>query len=862
MKRDAIQLAAVVVLLVYGSPVLFGGTFLLYDVDFGSPPHTSGERAVAGTGPAPRKTPSFIVFGTPRVVDEFGALTDQPCRISGEGSGGQFDYTQLEFALTSHRGLETSFDRYIIEMDILIASSVGTLTILLDTPEVRNLHFEPDGTMRVFVPFGGGGMIGSYPKGQVMHLKMDVNLTTSRWEIYLDNNKLTTINLSADTLQSFRISHGKSTSGSMAIDNVTVSGVTGTNESLVGLEVYGAEIVPEMSSFQYTAKAVYSNGFDVDVTHLATWSVEPQDYAEISGDGLLAAGPLSDQPVDVSVKAVYEEDGVAVEGSKSVMISYSPLRPKEPGNPEPADGAVEVSVESKLSWSVGSDYLVINEISTGSPDMVELFNGGGLAVDLAGWRLETRDDGNLTAFTLPSYVLEPGAYVVFNELSGASGGGIVYLGGNISWSKSGDGSCALFDPTGICVDFVRWASASGGVAASDLPPATTAWVGPDIWGPSDYAHTFARDGWGTDTDSGADWENTSGVDSDVPTFGQANIGLNKSYHGAYGDPDDPQDVSAGRESANSVSDGLIDALTQSYMVRNKSGLINETVYDVYLGTDTLALMCEGISERFCDPCQLEGGRTYSWKVVARNSYGTASSPVWSFSTEIVNEPPVANAGEDNVAYGWICGTAEVVLDGSGSFDADGDELTYRWLLDGAQIASGVTATIELPAGEHLVELVVSDGWDEAWDSSIVSVVGPIETSVRMVPRALNLASQGRGVWAIMDLTEGIEDGSIDWEYGVVFEPGGVEARYKRVLGSEGKWRLYALCDRAKVIDALERAGNGEVTVVCRILSGRYLYGVDEVKLVDKKVKEENKVLIRKGVGLGRRTSAPVRERLD
>ena len=66
--------------------------------------------------------------------------------------------------------------------------------------------------------------------------------------------------------------------------------------------------------------------------------------------------------------------------------------------------------------------------------------------------------------------------------------------------------------------------------------------------------------------------------------------------------------------------------------------------------------------------------------------------------------------------------------------------------------------------------------------------------------------------------------------------GGVEARYKRVLGRDRKWRLYALFDRAKVIDALERAGNGEVTVVCRILSGRYLYGVDEVKLGCKKVK--------------------------
>ena len=57
---------------------------VLYDVDFGSPPHTVGLPPVVGGGPPPRNTISSIPFGTPTVVASFGLLADQPCR---RGSG-------------------------------------------------------------------------------------------------------------------------------------------------------------------------------------------------------------------------------------------------------------------------------------------------------------------------------------------------------------------------------------------------------------------------------------------------------------------------------------------------------------------------------------------------------------------------------------------------------------------------------------------------------------------------------------------------------------------------------------------------------------------------------------------------------
>ncbi len=96
------------------------------------------------------------------------------------------------------------------------------------------------------------------------------------------------------------------------------------------------------------------------------------------------------------------------------------------------------------------------------------------------------------------------------------------------------------------------------------------------------------------------------------------------------------------------------------------------------------------------------------------SDGTFSSDPDEVLISTVNSAPVANAGPDkSAAVG-----ANVVLDGSNSFDIDGDPLSYSWLLK--QVPNGSTSTItgEYTAkptitldkpGEYLAELTVSDG---------------------------------------------------------------------------------------------------------------------------------------------------------
>lgn len=73
-----------------------------------------------------------------------------------------------------------------------------------------------------------------------------------------------------------------------------------------------------------------------------------------------------------------------------------------------------------------------------------------------------------------------------------------------------------------------------------------------------------------------------------------------------------------------------------------------------------------------------------------------------------NQPPIAHPGAD-VAVECVsdAGTA-VTLDGSGSFDPDGDALTYTWSGPFGS-ADGVSPTVSLPLGTSEITLTVDDG---------------------------------------------------------------------------------------------------------------------------------------------------------
>ena len=90
-----------------------------------------------------------------------------------------------------------------------------------------------------------------------------------------------------------------------------------------------------------------------------------------------------------------------------------------------------------------------------------------------------------------------------------------------------------------------------------------------------------------------------------------------------------------------------------------------------------------------------------------------------------NTPPVANAGPDRV----VAVGENVTLDGSGSSDADGEELTFRWSADADVVFSDSTSpqpSVTIGAvGEYTITLLVSDGTEQGEpDQVVLTIVQP------------------------------------------------------------------------------------------------------------------------------------------
>jgi hypothetical protein len=114
------------------------------------------------------------------------------------------------------------------------------------------------------------------------------------------------------------------------------------------------------------------------------------------------------------------------------------------------------------------------------------------------------------------------------------------------------------------------------------------------------------------------------------------------------------------------------------------------------------------------------------------------------SEDPLNRPPVADAGPDQTVESTSPSGADITLDGSSSFDLDGDALTYLWTWN-ASSATGVNPTIFLLLGTTTVTLQVDDGnGGTAIDTVTVKVVlsVPVDIKPMSCPNPLNVKSKG------------------------------------------------------------------------------------------------------------------------
>ena len=84
-----------------------------------------------------------------------------------------------------------------------------------------------------------------------------------------------------------------------------------------------------------------------------------------------------------------------------------------------------------------------------------------------------------------------------------------------------------------------------------------------------------------------------------------------------------------------------------------------------------------------------------------------TSPLSMVHWSLLNQPPVADAGGPYAQECTRSNGADVLMDGSASYDPDGTIEVYDWMVDGMS-ATGVMPTFSLPLGIHNVSLTVED----------------------------------------------------------------------------------------------------------------------------------------------------------
>lgn len=111
---------------------------------------------------------------------------------------------------------------------------------------------------------------------------------------------------------------------------------------------------------------------------------------------------------------------------------------------------------------------------------------------------------------------------------------------------------------------------------------------------------------------------------------------------------------------------------------------------------------------------------------------TVEGPQGSKATDMLTVEVQPNAlPEATIAIedrGNLTGGTPVTLSAAESTDPDGDELAYRWIVDGEEVSTDARFSKAFAPGVHEVELTVDDGIDQVVAFDAFAVALPIEAS--------------------------------------------------------------------------------------------------------------------------------------
>ena len=146
------------------------------------------------------------------------------------------------------------------------------------------------------------------------------------------------------------------------------------------------------------------------------------------------------------------------------------------------------------------------------------------------------------------------------------------------------------------------------------------------------------------------------------------------------------------------------------------------------------------------------------------TYSTIGSPgsfaIVKVTEEAGNYPPIARAGNSQIIEQDSHAGGRVTLNGSSSYDPDGNPLTYTWLWDGGFVTGDAEViNVVLPLGTTTVTLVVNDGMADSYpdsvDITVQDTIVPVIHSITTTPSVLTPAN-----WAMVAVTVNVNANDI------------------------------------------------------------------------------------------------------
>jgi len=368
-------------------------------------------------------------------------------------------------------------------------------------------------------------------------------------------------------------------------------------------------------------------------------------------------------------------------------------------NPDPANAAADVTVDSDLSWTAGS-YAVTHDVYFGTdatPDAGELqgnqagttFDPGTMTHDTTYyWRIDEVNVAGTTTGTVWNFIAVVAVPDQATNPSPANTAANIDINNNLSWT------------------------AGAGATAHDVYFGTDAT--PD-------AGEFQGNQAGVAFDPGTLTNNTTYYwRIDETNAGGTTTGTLWSFTTIIAAP--------AQASGPDPSDGAIDVSLTTDLSWAASARASS--YDVYFGTDSslgAGQLQANQTERTFDPGTLDTSTTYYWRIDGININGTTTGDTWSFTTvpppsEQASNPDPANGAVNvdiNVDIAWTAGLGAISHDiyfgtsdspeyqgnQSGSdFDPGtlSNDTTYYWRID--EINPGGTTAGQLWSFTTIVAL--------------------------------------------------------------------------------------------------------------------------------------------------------------